>query len=143
MFLCFARVVTPLLTRAMSRPPYLRPYGAQRRTWATSASESTDVPRLVRIYLELWLISRWRFPATPCFTLPVAVNLKRFFTPLFVLSLGILVSLQSRACEQPRQPLMAGRVPECSRKGGRLAEAVLQRNRFGTRKAASALEAHG
>src|SRR4051812_35150590 len=95
------------------------------------------------IYLELWLISRWRFPATPCFTLPVAVNLKRFFTPLFVLSLGILVSLQSRACEQPRQPLMAGRVPECSRKGGRLAEGALQRNRFGTLRPRSALDQNG
>jgi hypothetical protein len=31
-------------------------------------------------------------PATPHFTLPVAVNLKRFFTPLLVFILGILVS---------------------------------------------------
>jgi hypothetical protein len=34
---------------------------------------------------------------------------------------------------------MAGRVPECSRKGGRLAEAVLQRNRFGTPALCNAL----
>src|SRR3546814_16049472 len=31
----------------------------------------------------------------PCLTLPVAVNLKRFFTPLLVLSLGIFVSFIS------------------------------------------------
>jgi hypothetical protein len=31
-------------------------------------------------------------PATPCFTLPVAVSLKRFLTPLLVFSLGIFVS---------------------------------------------------
>src|SRR4051812_39509418 len=92
----------------MSRPPYFRPYGAHWRTWATSASASTEVPRLVRIYFALWLISRWRLPATPCFTLPVAVNLKRFFTPLFVLSLGIFVSLWFDDCECARQPLMAG-----------------------------------
>jgi hypothetical protein len=36
-------------------------------------------------------------PATPCFSLPVAVSLKRFLTPLLVLSLGIFVSLLSRA----------------------------------------------
>src|SRR5689334_25013789 len=45
------------------------------------------------MYLALWLIRRWRLPATPCFTLPVAVSLKRFFTPLLVFSLGIFVSL--------------------------------------------------
>src|SRR3546814_8460745 len=44
------------------------------------------------MYLALWLESRWRLPTTPCFTLPVAVSLKRFLTPLFVLSLGIFVS---------------------------------------------------
>src|SRR3954453_6433513 len=44
------------------------------------------------MYLALWLISRWRLPATPCLILPVAVSLKRFFTPLLVLSLGIFVS---------------------------------------------------
>src|SRR5207237_6131919 len=45
------------------------------------------------MYLALWLISRWRLPATPCLILPVAVSLKRFLTPLLVLSLGIFVSL--------------------------------------------------
>src|SRR4030095_3972101 len=45
------------------------------------------------MYLELWLISRWRLPATPCFSLPVAVSLKRFLTPLLGFSVGILVSL--------------------------------------------------
>src|SRR5215213_9201218 len=110
MRLCLARVVTPRLTRAMSRPPYFRPYGAQAFTRAVSASARTDVPRFWRIYLALWLISRWRLPATPCLILPVAVSLKRFFTPLFVLSLGILSPLAlSRHLEQPRQPLMAGR----------------------------------
>src|SRR3954451_12961020 len=44
------------------------------------------------MYLALWLISRWRLPTTPCLSLPVAVSLKRFLTPLLVLSLGIFVS---------------------------------------------------
>src|SRR3954452_19930789 len=93
MRLCLARVVTPRLTRAMSRPPYFRPYGAQDFTRATSASARISVPRFWRMYLALWLISRWRLPATPCLILPVAVILNRFFTPLLVLSLGIFVSL--------------------------------------------------
>src|SRR3982750_1379045 len=48
------------------------------------------------MYLALWLISRWRLPTTPCLSLPVAVSLKRFLTPLLVLSLGIFVSLLRR-----------------------------------------------
>src|SRR5947208_3449801 len=96
MRLCLARVVTPRLTRAMSRPPYFRPYGAQALTRAVSASARISVPRFWRMYLALWLISRWRLPATPCLTLPVAVSLKRFLTPLLVLSLGIFVSLCAR-----------------------------------------------
>src|SRR3954471_15107368 len=76
----------------MSRPPYFRPYGAQALTRAVSASDRTRVPRFWRIYLALWLISRWRLPTTPCLSLPVAVSLKRFLTPLLVLSLGIFVS---------------------------------------------------
>src|SRR6476661_7864579 len=93
MRLCLARVVTPRLTRAMGGPPYFRPYGAQAFTRAVSASARMSVPRFWRIYLALWLISRWRFPATPCLILPVAVSLKRFLTPLLVFSLGIFVSL--------------------------------------------------
>src|SRR3546814_17731159 len=58
----------------------------------TSAFDSTLVPRFWRIYLALWLMRRWRLPATPCLILPVAVILTRFFTPLLVLSLGIFVS---------------------------------------------------
>src|SRR5437868_14864038 len=45
------------------------------------------------MYLALWLIRRWRLPATPCLILPVAVSLKRFLTPLLVFNLGIFVSL--------------------------------------------------
>src|ERR1700740_2333264 len=90
MRLCLARGVTPRLTRAMSRPSYFRPYGAQAFTRAVSASARISVPRFWRIYLALWLIRRCRLPATPCLILPVAVSLKRFFTPLLVLSLGIL-----------------------------------------------------
>src|SRR6218665_1511629 len=48
------------------------------------------VPRLVRMYLALWLIRRWRLPATPALTRPVAVKLKRFLAPDFVFILGIL-----------------------------------------------------
>src|SRR5215213_6781059 len=97
MRLCLARVVTPRLTRAMSRPPYFRPYGAQAFTRAVSASARISVPRFWRIYLALWLIRRWRLPATPCLIFPVAVSLKRFLTPLLVLSLGIFVSLCATA----------------------------------------------
>src|SRR3954449_9992774 len=93
MRLCLARVVTPRLTRAICRPPYFRPYGAQAFTRAVSASARMSVPRFWRIYLALWLIRRWRLPATPCLILPVAVSLKRFLTPLLVFSLGIFVSL--------------------------------------------------
>src|SRR6476646_28262 len=96
MRLCLARVVTPRLMRAMSRPPYFRPYGAQAFTRAVSASARMSVPRFWRMYLALWLIRRWRLPATPCLILPVAVSLKRFLTPLLVLSLGIFVSLLRR-----------------------------------------------
>src|SRR3954468_10635379 len=80
----------------MSRPPYFRPYGAQAFTRAVSASARILVPRFWRMYLALWLISRWRLPATPILILPVAVSLKRFLTPLLVLSLGIFVSLLRR-----------------------------------------------
>src|SRR5215217_6184811 len=96
----------------MSRPPYFRPYGAQAFTRAVSASARTSVPRFWRMYLALWLISRWRLPATPCLILPVAVSLKRFFTPLLVFSLGILSPLR-RLCgrdivQSPRQPFRPG-----------------------------------
>src|SRR6476469_7551176 len=106
MRLCLARVVTPRLTRAMFRPPYFRPYGAQAFTRAVSASARISVPRFWRIYLALWLIRRWRLPATPCLILPVAVSLMCFLTPLLVLSLGIFVSLCALAdagatCIQP------------------------------------------
>src|SRR4051812_25645102 len=41
------------------------------------------------MYLALWLIRRWRLPATPAFSFPDAVIRKRFFTPDLVFSLGI------------------------------------------------------
>src|SRR6201988_1287828 len=98
------------------------PYGDQPFTRATSASARMSVPRFWRIYLALWLISRWRLPATPCLILPVAVSLKRFLTPLFVFSLGIFVSLlrlTRDVCEPPRQPYWPGRsfLPKVERSG--------------------------
>ena len=54
-----------------------------------SASVITFVPRFWRIYLALWLMRRWRLPATPALSLPVAVSLKRFFAPDLVFSFGI------------------------------------------------------
>src|SRR5947209_13887709 len=74
------------------------------------------------MYLALWLISRWRLPATACLILPVAVSLKRFLTPLLVFSLGIFVSLCARrrdVCERPRQPFQPGRsiLPMLERSG--------------------------
>src|SRR5690242_8126216 len=104
MRLCLARVVTPRLTRAMCRPPYFRPYGAQAFTRAVSASARISVPRFWRMYLALWLIRRWRFPATPCLILPVAVSLS-IFSPLLLMEL---------AYEPPRQPFRPGR-SDCSR----------------------------
>src|SRR3546814_19374993 len=60
------------------------------------------------MYLALWLESRWRLPTTPCFTLPVAVSLKRFLTPLFVLSLGIFVSCLATFTDGPGSPHWPG-----------------------------------
>src|SRR5687767_10764375 len=56
------------------------------------------------MYLPLWLIRRWRLPATPALILPVAVSLKRFFTPDLVFSFGI----SRRSDEAPS----SGRVDE-------------------------------
>src|SRR5690606_29706314 len=90
-------------------------------TVLVSASDRTVVPRFWRIYLALWLISRWRLPATPCLILPVAVSLKRFFTPLLVFSLGIFVSLVRDTSNQPWQPLWPDRqMNHVSVKGGPL-----------------------
>ena len=58
-----------------------------------SLSPITLVPRFWRMYLPLWLISRWRLPATPALILPVAVILKRFLAPDLVFSLGFLSSV--------------------------------------------------
>ena len=55
----------------------------------------TFVPRFWRMYLPLWPISLWRLPATPAFSLPVAVILKRFLAPDLVFSLGILLGGRS------------------------------------------------
>src|ERR1700745_687308 len=119
MRLCLARVVTPRLTRAIDRPPYFRPYGAQAFTRAVSASARISVPRFWRMYLALWLISRWRLPATPCLILPVAVSLKRFLTPLLVFRLGIFVSLPHGGgrLRTATAALLAGRFE--SSKGGK------------------------
>src|SRR5690554_6479245 len=61
------------------------------------------------MYLALWLIRRCRLPATPCLILPVAVSLKRFFTPLLVFSLGIFVSFVGDTSNQPWQPFWPDR----------------------------------
>src|SRR5882757_9849120 len=57
---------------------------------AVSDFDITFVPRFWRMYLPLWLIRRWRLPATPALILPVAVILKRFLAPDLVFSFGIL-----------------------------------------------------
>src|ERR1700761_7260719 len=56
-----------------------------------SEAVRTLVPRCWRMYLPLWLISRWRLPATPAFSLPNAVILKRFLAPDLVFNFGILL----------------------------------------------------
>src|SRR5258708_27896699 len=40
------------------------------------------------------LLMPWRFPATPCLTLPDAVKRKRFLAPLLVFILGIFIPFQ-------------------------------------------------
>src|SRR5580658_3669376 len=85
------------------------------------------------MYLALWLIKRWRLPTAPCLILPVAVSLKRFLTPLFVLSLGILVSLGSDTSNPPWQPLQPGRLSNpCRLKRAPIVggDAKSKRNRF-------------
>ncbi len=54
-----------------------------------STAAITFVPRFCRMYLEEWLISLWRLPATPAFTRPDAVILKRFLAPDLVFNFGI------------------------------------------------------
>src|SRR5579872_1607806 len=92
-FLCLAWATTPLFTRAMSAPPYGRPLGRYDLMMRVSDAFITLVPRFWRMYLALWLISRWRLPATPALILPVAVSLKRFLAPDLVFSFGISSSL--------------------------------------------------
>jgi hypothetical protein len=51
-------------------------------------------------------------PTTPCMTLPVAVILKRFLTPLLVFSFGILLSLvlDAQACFHKKKPEKKGQL---------------------------------
>src|SRR5208337_2451926 len=56
-----------------------------------SPSWSTTPPRALLMNLGVRLIMPWRLPACPATTLPVPVILKRFFTPLLVFILGILL----------------------------------------------------
>src|SRR4051812_45318519 len=56
------------------------------------------------MYLALWLIRRWRLPATPALILPLAVILKRFFAPDLVFSFGI--------SRRSRSPVLSKRVDE-------------------------------
>ena len=68
-----------LLTQTVRRP------GLHR---AVSAFDSTLVPRFWRIYLPLWLISRWRLPATPCFSLTGGGELEALLDAALGLELG-------------------------------------------------------
>ena len=49
--------------------------------FTVSGEDMTFVPRCWRMYLPLWLIKRWRLPATPALMRPVAVIRKRFLEP--------------------------------------------------------------
>src|SRR3954470_18728961 len=69
------------------------------------------------MYLALWLIRRCRLPATPAFSLPDAVILKRFLAPDFVFSFGISRrSLEApsscRVYKPPWHALSARRFPK-------------------------------
>src|SRR3954464_3624688 len=98
-----------------------------------SASEITSVPRCWRMYLALWLIRRWRLPTAPCLILPVAVSLKRFFTPLFVLSLGIFVSFVARHVQPALAALdsQAGGLNPCREAGAHSGERLAWQARAG------------
>src|SRR5690606_5459247 len=58
-----------------------------------SGSESTIVPRALRMNLLERLIMPWRLPAACTLARPVAVTLNRFLAADFVFSLGILLLL--------------------------------------------------
>src|SRR5215475_3222685 len=69
------------------------------------------VPRRSRLPCVDLLISRWRLWPQFRLILPVAVRPKRFFAPLFVLSLGISISVSGCGAE-PRPHWAARRVFE-------------------------------
>src|SRR5262249_56345852 len=56
-----------------------------------SPGSSTVLPRAFRMNFGVRLIMLWRLPACAAITLPEPVILKRFFTPLLVFNLGILL----------------------------------------------------
>src|SRR5690606_13705652 len=74
---------------------------------------TTTVPRLVRMYFELWLIRRWRLPATPRLSFPDAVWENRFAAACLVFIFGISVSCGRQS--DPKIPLgINGATPEIS-----------------------------
>src|SRR5712672_550468 len=59
-----------------------------------SASDTSVMPVCWRRKRLPRLLMPWRFPATPCLTLPDAVKRKRFLAPLLVFILGIFIPFQ-------------------------------------------------
>src|SRR5690606_34289669 len=94
--------------------------GIQSFTRLASASAIVSMPRFWRMYFPLWLIRRWRLPAAPAFTLPEAVSLKRFLTPLLVFSFGISSSLDQGAGPKPhaKRVATACRTGRATQEGG-------------------------
>src|SRR5437868_11659589 len=70
-------------------------YGKKLRLMMrVSGSETIAMPVAWRRNRLPRLVMPWRFPTTPCFTLPDAVKRKRFLAPLLVFILGIFVPFQ-------------------------------------------------
>src|SRR5215212_2253905 len=70
-------------------------YGKKLRLMIrVSGSDTMAIPVAWRRKRLPRLLMPWRLPATPCFTLPVAVKRKRFLAPLLVFILGIFVPFQ-------------------------------------------------
>src|SRR5580692_9951003 len=70
-------------------------YGKKLRLMMrVSGSDTIAMPVAWRMKRLLRLVMPWRFPTTPCFTLPDAVKRKRFLAPLLVFILGIFFPFQ-------------------------------------------------
>src|SRR5208282_4273848 len=97
-----------------------------------SPSSSANLPRALRMNFGVRLIMPWRLPAWADITLPVPVILKRFFTPLLVFILGILLPFVSNLSGERR----AVQLEKCCPAIAFMGEALKQPRHALTRRAA-------